>query len=253
MQADSHEIAKSLSARYEAAFVTLLSDVAAASKEPDVPLVPFWPIQGDAYDRELLVIGRSVNGWVNEWTARQLADPECRRSAARQMRANAEPDDHSRMSWVADMWHNKTGYRTSSSAFWRVLRRIIDADSSVTDPTWPSRLAWTNLYKVAPAAGWNPGADLQRAQRRAALDLLTLEIEEFAPRRILALTGGWINPFIDGLGLGLIERNGLVEKAGHDGNVAWVVAKHPMTKPEDPFVGEVLAAFASLGTPIGRA
>jgi len=23
---------------------------------------------------------------------------------------------------------------------------------------------WTNLYKVSPGAGWNPGADLQRVQ-----------------------------------------------------------------------------------------
>lgn len=42
MQTHSHDIAKALSARYEAAFQTLLADVAAASKEPDVPLVPFW-------------------------------------------------------------------------------------------------------------------------------------------------------------------------------------------------------------------
>lgn len=169
------------------------------------------------------------------------------------MRATAQPDGHCPMAWVADMWHNKTGYRTSSSAFWRVLRRIIHADSGVTDPIWPSRLAWTNLYRVSPAAGGNPGADLQRAQRRAAVDLLKLEIDEFAPRRVLALTGGWINPFMDGLGLNLVGRNGLVEKTGHNGNVAWVVAKHPMTKPEDRFVHEVLAAFADLGAPLGRA
>jgi|GEM_PF-6786194 len=33
------------------------------------------------------------------------------------------------------------------------------------------------------------------------------------------------------------------------GDCAWVVAKHPMMKPEGPFVREVLAAFADLGAP----
>jgi hypothetical protein len=35
------------------------------------------------------------------------------------------------------------------------------------------------------------------------------------------------------------------------GNCAWVVAKHPMRKPEDRFVSEVLTSFADLGAPFG--
>ena len=105
-----------------------------------------------------------------------------------------------------------------------------------TTDRWSSRLAWTNLYKVSPAAGWNPGADLQRAQRRSAVELLKLEISELAPRRVLALTGGWIGPFMDELGLVLDHRSGLVEGVGVQDERAWVVAKHPMLKPEDRFV-----------------
>ena len=73
---------------------------------------------------------------------------------------------------------------------------------------------WTNLYKVSPGAGWNPGANLQRAQRRSAMELLAMEIETFAPTRVLALTGRWIDPFADGIGLRVTRRLGLVEGVG---------------------------------------
>jgi hypothetical protein len=240
-----------LPTRYESIFEQMLQRVAAATA-PEVPLVPFWPQRGVDYDAELLVIGRSVNGWVLDWTAGELSEPDRRRAAIDQLRAHAESTDRCRMAWVTDLWGAREGYSTSRSAFWRVLRRITLANRSrLVDPArWSSRLVWTNLYKVSPAAGWNPGADLQRAQRASALELLGLEIEAFAPRRILALTGGWIDPFVDGLGLSLERRSGLVEGAGHDHARPWVIAKHPMAKPENRFVDEVLGAFRDLDAPL---
>ena len=101
------------------------------------------------------------------------------------------------------------------------------------------------------SAGWNPGGDLQRAQRPAAIELLALEIEAFRPRRILALTGTWIDPFVADLGLSMEVRNGLVEGLGSAGGAAWVIAKHPIGKPEALFVSLVTQAFADLGRPLG--
>jgi len=49
----------------------MLAEAAAAAGEVDVRLVPFWPLRGAAYDRELLVIGRSVNGWVDDFAKRR--------------------------------------------------------------------------------------------------------------------------------------------------------------------------------------
>ncbi len=239
-----------LSDAYGVLFDRVLREVAEASGDPDLPLVPFWPLRGASYDRELLVIDRSVNGWVDDWTARQLRDATMRLDAVEQVRRDAEPDDRDRMAWVTDLWGATTGYSTRRSAFWRVLRRI-GANDGPSSTDWSSRLVWTNLYKVSPGAGWNPGGNLQRAQRATATQLLRIELETFAPRRVLALTGDWIRPFMAALGLDIELRTGLVEGVGHRGDCAWVVAKHPMTKPEDRFVGEVLAAFADLGAPLG--
>lgn len=242
-----------LPSRYQPTFERMLQTVASAAAEPDVPLVPFWPIRGAQFDNGLLVIGRSVNGWVESWTPRQLLDPDTRRTAAESTRANAEPTAGCRMRWVTDLWGAREGYNTNRSAFWRVLRRIVLADqaSSVDADHWSSRLAWTNLYKVSPAACWNPGADLQRAQREDAIQLLKLELDDFAPRRVLALTGNWIDPFVAGLELSLETRSGLVDGLGHVNGRAWVVAKHPMKKPEQTLIDQVLRAFADLGSPIG--
>jgi hypothetical protein len=240
-----------LSQTYETVFERTLEDVAMAATQLEVPLAPFWPLQGSAYDGGLLVIGRSVNGWIESWTAQQLRDPSIRRAAVERMRLDAEPADHCRMAWVTDLAGPNDIYNTNRSAFWRVLRRIVlSGTSAEQNPArWSSTLAWTNLYKVSPGSGWNPGGDLQRAQRPSAMELLRMEIEQLAPRRVLAMTGSWIGPFTDALGLKLEYRSGLVEGIGMRGECALVVAKHPMVKPEGPFVSEVLAAFTELGAP----
>jgi hypothetical protein len=233
---------------YHLVFERMLADVANSSPHLDVPLTPFWPISGASYDSELLVIGRSVNGWVGDWTVGQLRDPSTRQAAVAWLRDDAEPVGRDRMGWVTDLWGATSGYSTRRSAFWRVLRRLSTGDQPVAD--WPSRLAWTNLYKVSPAAGWNPGADLQRAQRESAIRLLKIEIDTLVPRRVLAFTGNWIHSFAPGLGLRLEARDGLVEATGTSQAVPWVVAKHPMTKPEGRFVADVRRAFADLGVPL---
>lgn len=45
-------------------------------------------------------------------------------------------------------------------------------------------------------------------------------------------------------------RDGLVEGLGERDGAAWVVAKHPMGKPEDRIVAEVTDAVAELGASI---
>jgi hypothetical protein len=243
-----HTTAPNLPESYDTAFERLLEAVASATPDPHVPIAPFWPLRGRRYRSELLVVGRSVNGWVEDWTVGQLRDPAVRRHAVAQMRRDAQQTDRDRMAWVEDLWGTVEGYNTRRSAFWRVLRRLLNDDIDV--PGWPGQLVWTNLYKASPAAGWNPGADLQRVQRPLATDLLKIELNTFAPRRVLAMTGDWIRPFQDQLGLSIQGRSGLVDGAGYDAERAWVIAKHPMGKPENDFVASVRTAFVDLGVPL---
>jgi hypothetical protein len=57
---------------YETVFERVYEEVALAASDGDVPLAPFWPLRRADYDGGLLVIGRSVNWWVEDWTAHQL-------------------------------------------------------------------------------------------------------------------------------------------------------------------------------------
>lgn len=216
-------------------------------------MTPFWPLSGDRYSGELMVIGRSVNGWIDDWTAAELREPSRREAVVEAMRTDAEPADRCRMLWVTDLaGRTDNPYNTNRSAFWRVLRALMFAahEDPADRSVWPSFLTWTNLYKVSPAAGWNPGADLQLAQRSVAIRLLQREVYEYRPKRVLALTGSWIRPFEEDLGLELTWGSGLVEAIGHRSRTPWIVAKHPMGKPGDELVAEVLSGFAALGAPI---
>ncbi len=234
---------------YDSAFMALLAASARAATDLNARLTPFWPIVGDDYSGDLVVIGRSVNGWIDEWPVGELREALTRVKVARAMRADAEPLDRCRMLWVTDLaGPTEHRYNTNRSAFWRVLRDITFGLTGAAGRDWPSKLAWTNLYKVSPASGWNPGGDLQLAQRDEAVNLLRLELDTLKPRRILALTGrGWIQPFVGPLGASVDWQTGLVEGVGVLGDATLIVARHPMRKPHVPFVREVMTAIETGG------
>jgi hypothetical protein len=233
-----------LSSGYEVAYRELLGRVARTpSLEPEMRMAIFWPMVGHRYDGDLMVIGRAVNGWVVDLTVEEAGDAVKAETFVRAVRENSERDE---MRWVTDLAGNRDGYNTSRSAFWRVNRRLAlphDADPA-RQAEWSSHLVWTNLYKCAPVAGWNPGGDFLRTQTPMACRLLAREIDELEPKRIVALTGrSWFEPFADYLGLDVGWRSGLVEGVATYGRRPIVVARHPMGKPEGPFVAEVLTAL----------
>ncbi|CAN5581106.1 hypothetical protein BH23CHL7_BH23CHL7_15970 [soil metagenome] len=230
---------------YDELYAQLLADAASAARVPEAEVTPFWPIAGWKFDGSLLAVGRSVNGWVHNWRIGELREASTRHVLMDQARRDAEPTDRCRMLWVTDLaGRTSHPYNTNRSAFWRVLRETVSSVIEVDATDWPSHLAWTNLYKLAPAAGWNPGADLQLAQRGAAIRLLEAEIAALRPRRILFLTGRWwAEPLATSLGMDIEWTTGLVEGAGRYRAAQVVVAKHPMGKPHRELVAQVLGAF----------
>ncbi len=108
------------------------------------------------------------------------------------------------MQWVSDQWgisEPKT-YNTKRSAFWRVIRQVTGrlGIADIETDEWPSHLIWSNLYKIAPLDGGNPGEQLCRFQYDQCLKCLMQEIMGWKPRRILFLTGiGWANSFLEDL------------------------------------------------------
>jgi hypothetical protein len=214
--------------------------------EPD-RLTAFWPMVGHAYNGSLMVVGRAVNGWVDHITVEGLQSDSERRTLLAAARASSEGDGSCPMGWVTYLWGKRDDerYSTARSAFWRHIRAVLAAvdPSSRDDPNWSSRLAWSNLTKVAPAQGGNPGGALLDVQRQLGPALLLREVLELAPRRVLVLTGRWwFEPFVERLNLDVEWRPGLVEGIARQPARTWVIAGHPQGKPRS-MLDEVIEAF----------
>ena len=129
----------------------------------DRPLTLHWPTVGAAFDHGVLVVGQAAYGWMNTWTAAEARDRAARTRIIGEAR---DPFPHLKdpMGWI-------DGHHARISPFWTVGHRVTD-EYAPGDAPWFSRLAWANLYPVAPNdVKSNPSGALLEAQTRAAADL----------------------------------------------------------------------------------
>ena len=222
----------------------------AADELPEEKIVGFMSVKGNLYNRELMVVGRAVNGWTDDTILpSQLAEPnECRRYSEVVKRNSSGDARDCPMQWVQDYWQNPEGYRTIDSAFWRVIRQVMEGlNIAFENDPWPSHLVWSNLYKVAPAEGGNPGNGLCHVQLKGCKSLFDTELNIYRPSRVLLLTGwDWAGDFVKS-DCRTHSNTGFVEATGRRKETSIVVAKHPQRLPkgktEAEWVENVLAAF----------
>jgi hypothetical protein len=240
-----------LGAGYEHAWDDMLAGIPGAPRQRVDEVTAFWPMVGQRYAGDLMVVGQATNGWIPTALVDHLLAPEKRRQLIQEARAaSANDGDRCRMLWVLDSWAAREGYNSKRSQFWSALNDVVPylVGDRLDRSAWPSYLAWTNLYKVAPKARNKqvPGP-MQRAQMPGTADLLRMELDAYAPQRVLATTGQWIHPFIGPLGLELEWVDSLVLARGTDpSRRSWVVARHPRGQPRVAWVTEVVSSFAAL-------
>ena len=223
----------------------------AANQLPKEKVVGFMATKGNLYNRKLMVVGRAVNGWTDDTILpSQLTEPDKRRRYSKIVKRNSSKGNFSEdakacpMKWVQDYWQNPEGYRTIDSAFWRVIRQVMEGleIASENDP-WSTYLVWSNLYKVAPAKGGNPGNGLCHVQLRGCKSLFDTELNIYRPSRVLLLAGwDWAKDFVKS-DCRKHNNAGFVEATGRRRRTRIVVAKHPQGKREAEWVTDVLAAF----------
>ena len=225
-------------------------------------LTGFLAMRGHLYTRELMVVGRAVNGWMpygvcpmqfhsglfRNWYATEVLHGSLHAPGV----AVVQGQLHCPMDWV--YINPPNGFNADRSAFWRVIRNVTNG-LHIADDTEPhqrpSHLVWSNLYKLSPSAEGNPSWTLRGVQLAGCQALFQLELHTYCPKRLLLLTGAdWAAPFLGALGVHdvavgefqYVERTGwLVLPNGH--HAQFVVACHPMTRPEDDWTQEVLQAF----------
>ena len=240
----------------------------------DAKLTAFCTMVGSkAEHRELMVVGRAVNGWDDVWTKEEITNDAKRQAIVATGLAGAESlvgrgRGKDLMLDIIRYWHEPVpesicegyqGYRFNRSAFFRVTRSVIEKLTTTTPEDWAAHLIWTNLYKVSPAGGGNPPSSLATLLFERSAALLSTEIVVCRPKRVLFLTGrDWVDPFLEHLGdveiealherQGLTERCGRLRIKGHEPPVTFVVAKHPQGKPEHEMVGRIQSMFGDVCT-----
>lgn len=219
----------------------------------DRELCLFRTTVGSRWAHNLLVCGRAVNGWEPQWLPARASDEESRSQLLAEILLKGDRAKCP-LKWVADLWNAPTGYNTARSAFWRVIRAIagsLDRERTA-QLDWSSRLAWTNLYHIAPGVTGNPSAKLKSLQRSLCQEQLSHDLTTLEPRRVLFLTGlDWAEPFLGKMDFSTRTPGNLVEAAGQLAvsefmRASVVVAKHPQGKPQARFVESVVQAFAKV-------
>jgi hypothetical protein len=156
------------------------------------PVVPFCVQWGQGYppaeNTGILFVGKATNGWgtVSRDVEVIFEDPEQKVFAR-----------DGQMVWVLGQFKAgrtaKNDYNVRDSAFWRVIKNI---SQKVYGTHWCPKIAWSNIYKIAPAEGGNPDKNLMAQQKEIAHEILLKEIEILSPKFIVFLTSEWEKDFI---------------------------------------------------------
>ena len=225
-----------------------------AVRLPESEVTGFMAMAGCLYAHALMVVGRAVNGWTDGVLPQHLASPADAERYSCCVFHSVKGDGQCPMTWVTDRWGNANGYNTRRSAFWRAIRGVVARleIADVEQDSWPSHLVWSNLYKIAPVEGGNPGETLCLIQLDGCRELFDLELTTYRPSRLLLLTGSeWASPFLsdfdgtpqDVAGFCYVEGFGTLTIVPGKQPIRYVVAAHPQGKPADQWVVEVCSAF----------
>ena len=151
----------------------------------------------DSSDVRLLVVGRATNGWSSLpcETPQEFGDEANWKfnEVGFQWIVNPEDDFYA--------LHNKPDkeektYYLKSSSFWRVAYRIWCGLSDSNGEGFIKRIAWTNLYKLAPKDKGNPTNKMCKQQFEACKEILAAEIQAYKPTHILIMTAyDWYHDF----------------------------------------------------------
>lgn len=234
-----------------ASLTKAVSDVAKSPRAGRFPVLSaHLGVAGCDYSGELLVVGRALNGSTHDekWTCDKASDHA---AAQRIVRNSIDWGDECPLKWVVDHQGNRDGYNTNRSPFWMASKELLEALEGERFENWSSRLAWSNLYKIAPFEGGNPSDALCEAQLQACIEIMNQEISALKPKRLLFMTGRpWTEWFEKGLGLQVrprsdeyVEGVGEINTGGQ--NARFVISSRPEGKSRADWVHAVAEAFQS--------
>ena len=180
-----------LDKNYELLYSTLLNDYWEQIRDGELTAAPMFA--GKRYDEsqaKLMIVGRAVNGW-------EIKNADCStlenvvHSVLLQPSGLDDVTHKGGMKYLDETGTEKTYYYTRSR-FWKLVKAILEAfgesekDNWYDDPfQWNERILWSNLYKLAPKSGGNPGWKLIEDTVKVNIEILKKEIELKRPENIV--------------------------------------------------------------------
>jgi hypothetical protein len=230
----------------------LLNSIA-HSVTPSQKLTVFSPLVGSAFESSearLLICGRAVDGWRNTLYSNGQVEESLETifkipGADKSAKCEMHWIQRNRKAWRAD--REKGNYNYKSSSFWSCARNVVKAlqpQSGLGEDNWHSALVWSNIYKISPQGGGNPGEKLRSAQIEQCAAILKTEIKVLKPRNILFVTGGWGKKILESLDIHPdYHAKTVVQYAGKVDSANVVVAIRPERQQRGYWVNEVVSAF----------
>ena len=189
--------------------------------------------KGDNYDNQILIVGRSVNGWYNIHKHEVLLKQD-------EILNSIGNDD---LNWTIDQWGDTENYNTKKSPFWRLNKKIVDFYFGEDENNF-NKIGWTNLYKVSKAEGNNPSVRLCNLQLEIAKEILKEEVRILQPKYIIFNTNfNWAYPFLkDDINIEIkkLPENYYVEAIGSFYESKIIIGQHPQRKPEKEQLDEII-------------
>ena len=212
-------------------------------------LTTLVPVKGNRYDDEdikLMVVGRALNGWEENYA-------EDREEYFKQRTDELSKQDR----FVKDKWIEKETGRP----FWNYTKSILEKlKKGELETDWYQSILWSELYPVSYSEGGNPSELLKYIQFDTAKKLLETQIKVYEPTHVLIMTDweGWFslkeknNPEKSNQFLPHIkpktnsERNKFIKGSGFFEKSRVVVTCRPEFNNKEKFVEAVVEAFSSL-------
>ena len=137
---------------------------------------------GELYEEnnnfKLMVVGRAVNGWKHDFESCSNSNDilDCI------LNQTFTFEDVIKEEGIKE----ETTYFYSKSPFGRLIRKLLESYGE--GENYHKKILWSNLYKIAPRNGGNPGWRLIKSELQTYIDIVKKEIDIYKPTHILFVT-----------------------------------------------------------------
>lgn len=215
-------------------------------KYRDQSYVAFHSMKGNQYDNRIMFVGRALNGWKWSFKLAEYESEDLNKFYQKIQSNGIAGDIENQLNWVIELWKANTKYKTSRSAFWRTIKKVVIGTNIGNKDNWNQKIVWSNLYKISNTNG-NPRKSLMKLTMNENKKLLESEIKIYNPKIIVFLTGlKWLKGIFKDTELIEENNNNYIEYSGdlnlENRQYRIIVTPHPQGKHEKALACDIIKA-----------